>query len=131
MIFFIWSSIQYDDLKDHFDDLLELYHKHFYKTLEELGCDTTPFGFSNFLEVIENDAPYEFIHLLYMTVPIHGRRGEASVDMNKEDWSSMITEDATTIEAKEKIAKIVYEFGKRGWIKKVKKLVDDDEIILL
>lgn len=122
LIFFIFSSIQYSIVKEHYEDLIKLYHEHFFNTLERLGCETTSFEYSKFLERIEEDAPYEFLHLLFMAIPIHGPRGEAAMDMEQEDWTKMLKEGALTEEAKEKISKIVYEFGIRDWIRRIEKV---------
>lgn len=116
LIFFVWSSVQYDVVKEHHDELIELYHKYFCDTLEKLGCDTTPFEMTKFLEMINHHAPSEFFHIVFMATPIQGPRGEFAMKMDEDDMSEMMKTALVTLEAKEKIAQVVYEFGRRGWI---------------
>lgn len=116
LIFFIFSSIRNDILKEHFEEFLRHYHRHFVKKLEDLGCDSKPFEYSKFNEEVQKDAGSEFLHLVLMTVPIQSRRGDLALDLEKEDMSKAVNEDSISHETKEKTAVVVYEFCKRGFI---------------
>lgn len=114
LIFFIFGSCQIDVSRDHFDYLLKYYHSAFVETLVKHGCDSTPFVYRKFLERVNIEAPTELIHSLYLAVPIHGKKGVANVDVTKDDFE---VEGAVTQEAIQKIVYMVYEYGRRGWIK--------------
>lgn len=120
MIFFIWSSIQKNVVLNHYEELIRHYHKYLYDTLKGLGCDTSSFEYAKFLDRIEDDAPYEFTHLLFMAVPIKGPIGESVMNFEVDDWRDMVT--VTSRDAKEQIAFIVEHFGRRGWLRIPKKV---------
>lgn len=119
LIFFIFTSVQYSIIEEHFDELIRWYHKHFYNTLEQLGCETKPFEYSEFLVRLDEDAPCELLHLLFFLIPICARKGESIMNYEEDDFLKMFKEEAITKEAKEKMVKVVCEFGKRGWIRKL------------
>lgn len=119
LLFFIWTSIQYNVLKTNYEELIHFYHNVFVNTLKKFDVDTTVFNSSKFLETIEEDAPFELIHILFMTGVVKGRKEEAALDMTKE-FSKMVEGTSTSDEAKEKMVQIVVEFGKRGWLREPK-----------
>lgn len=114
LIHFIFASCQNKVSGNHLDDLLKYYHTHFIDVLEKLGCNTIPFEYEKFLERVEIEAPAELLHTIVMAVPIQGKKGVANISVDNDDFE---VQGSLTVEAKEKIAHEVYEFGKRGWIK--------------
>lgn len=114
LIHFIFDSCPNHVSRDHLDELLKYYHTLLVEILQELGCDTTEFGYRAFLDRVEIEAPAELIHSIFLAVPILGRKGEANISVENDDYA---VEGAVTQEANEKIAHVLYEFGKRGWLK--------------
>lgn len=120
VIFFIWSSVKIELVLDHFDELLDWYYEHFLQVLEQHGCDTTNFDELTFRERVESDARYEFLHAVGMAVAILAPKGKAAFDLQEEDVNKAFGGTIISQSAKEKIRILVLEFGKRGWIRKVR-----------
>lgn len=114
LIHFIFASCQIDISRNHFEDLIKFYHEHFIDTLKKLHCSTIEFEYDKFLERVEIEAPSEFIHTIFMAVPIQGKKGVANVDVESDKF---VVEGSVTQEVNEKIAHEVNEFGKRRWLK--------------
>lgn len=114
VVFFLWSSVQRELIKEHFDDLLLYYQDIFFSILDGLGCDTSLYE-RNFLDKVATDASEEVLHLLFMSIPIFGRKDEFSVDFTA-DPTEIMKESSVTQEAKDHLLHIMTEFDKRGWI---------------
>lgn len=115
IIFFLFSSVQKQVVKDNFDNLIALYEETFFDVLEDLKCDTSSLQ-RNFLEQAHKDAHSELIHLLFMSLPVFGRKEESILDLDA-DPMDMVKESSVTEAAKEHICFVISEFGRRGWIK--------------
>jgi hypothetical protein len=71
IVFFLFSSVKDDVLKDHYDDLIKLYHQIFMSTLGKLKCVKTPFIFEALQQEIHYEARYsQFVHVAFMLYPI-------------------------------------------------------------
>lgn len=116
VIFFIFSSVQRELVKEHLEDLVQLYEDNFFKFLEDLKCDTSKLE-RNFLKQLDEDAPQELIHLLFMAIPILGPKNEYAVDFEATDPMEMVKESSITQEVNEQIVYTLVEFGRRNWIK--------------
>lgn len=115
MIFFVWSCVKEEIVKEHFEDLVAFYQKQFFTTLQTLGCDLNICEYHNFMEDVDRDAGSEIIHLLFMAVPIFGVKDESAVDFDAE-VIEMIKESSVTPTAKQRIVFLLTEFGRRGWL---------------
>lgn len=115
VLFFIYSSVQEQIVKEHFNDLIAVYQHHFFEVLESLKCDKNLLQI-NFSEQVEMAAKAELEHILYMTIPIFGKQNESSVDTSA-DIQDMVKESSITQETKNRLVYVLTEFGKRGWFK--------------
>lgn len=115
VLFFIYSSVQQQVVKEHVDDLIAVYQAHFFEVLELLKCDKNLLQIS-FSEELKIAAQAELVHIMFMTIPIFGKQNEYSVDLSA-DLQDMVKESSITKEAKNRLFYVLTEFGKRGWIK--------------
>lgn len=115
VIFFLFSSVQRKAIKENLEDLLLFYQECFFAVLEKLKCDTSCLQ-KNFLEQANDDAPLELIHLLFMTIPVFGRKEECTIDYEANPLD-MLKESSVTQDARDHICHVLTEFGKRGWIR--------------
>lgn len=115
LIFFIWSSVQSVVIDDHYEELVKYYHYHFVKILSDFGCDTSPFEYKYFMEQINEDAPYELVHILYMAILIYVDKGENVIDFGRE-VDEFISDEFIGKASVERIEYVIAQFGQRGWI---------------
>lgn len=115
VIFFLFSSVQRQIVKENFDYLISLYEETFFNVLEDLKCDTSSLQ-RDFLEQANKDAHTELIHLLFMAIPVFGRKEESTLDFDA-DPLDMVKESSVTQAARDHICFVVTEFGRRGWIR--------------
>ena len=115
VVFFIFSSVKNEVVKDHYDELVKLYYDTFISNLEELHCDVKPFTWEALLEEIDYVMTHsEFRHLGFMMLPIYAPKG-AVQELDVLTPESMRHETITEVQ-KEKYAFTYTEFAKRGWI---------------
>lgn len=112
MVFFIWCSVQIDVVKKHSDELIQHYHHHFVSILEDFGCDTSPFEYERFLKQLDEDAPQELFHTLYLAAIIYVEKGQNAIDLSSDEFMA----DSIGKNAVERIEYVIDDFGKRGWI---------------
>jgi thiamine kinase-like enzyme len=112
IVFFLYSSVQDDVLKEHYDDLIKLYYQIFISTLEQLKCVTAPFTFEALEKEINNEARYsQFGHVTFMLYPVF--RPQADIPDNTEiNMFNHKIPDAH----KRKFVSVVNEFIKRKWL---------------
>ncbi|XP_066998758.2 uncharacterized protein [Anabrus simplex] len=116
LIFFLLTSASDEVLRDSFDHLLNLYHTNFINTLKRVGCDTSAFSFERFLAEVNEFAPMEFHHILYMLNVIYIDKSEVK-ELSELDGSSDLKFASGSI-CKRKILTLIHEFDKRGWLMK-------------
>lgn len=113
VLFFLWTSVQTKILQNYFESLLEYYHNEFIECLRNLNCNTNLFTFEKFLEEMDFAAPSNFMDIMYMTTfVVFGKKYQNEFDV---DTDNVLKEDVPII-ARDKIAYMVYEYGRRGWI---------------
>lgn len=64
VFFFLWTSVNFNVLKENLDHLLQHYHLWLVNTLENLNVDTMIFGYQSFLDEIQFEAYFEFGHAI-------------------------------------------------------------------
>lgn len=117
LLFYLFTSVQLDVLKEHLDYLLEFYNDQFLKTLKDLSCPTEDFSFGKFMDEIEYNGIYEIFHILYMIFVVFLRRGETVKDVHGEKIpTTCIPKENVSLEARERICWIMKEFDKRKWL---------------
>jgi thiamine kinase-like enzyme len=115
IVFFLFSSVQDDVLRKHYDDLIKLYYQIFISTLEQLKCVTTPFTFEALEEELSNEARYsQFGHVTFMLYPIFIPEAEVR-DITEVGAKMMFNHKIPDIH-KRKFVSVVNEFIKRKWI---------------
>jgi thiamine kinase-like enzyme len=115
IVFFLFSSVKDDVLKDHYDDLIKLYHQIFMSTLGKLKCVKTPFIFEALQQEINYEARYsQFVHVAFMLYPIFIPKAEVR-DITEHDAKMMLSHKIPEAQ-KRKFVFIVNEFIKRKWI---------------
>lgn len=112
VLFFLWSSVQLDILKTNFDYLLSYYHSEFLEHLRKLNCNTSFFTLEKYLEEIDAVASSNFMDIIYMTMFVVFRKKDSD---NDSDDRNVLKEDVP-IAARDKIAYMVCEYGRRGWL---------------
>jgi hypothetical protein len=114
IVFFLFSSVQDDVLRKHYDDLIKLYYQIFISTLEQLKCVTTPFTFAALKEEISNEARHsQFGHVTFMLYPIFFPQTEVQANT---DCDALIFDHKIPDAHKQKFLSLVNEFIKRKWI---------------
>lgn len=113
LLFFLFTSVQYDILKEKLDELLKYYHQHFVKTLVDLGCDTTEFSYNKFMEEIKTFASFEIGHIIFMYLFIVSASKELSV---VDSDPGLIPKEKLSPEARERACWTLLEFEKRKWL---------------
>lgn len=116
LIFFLFSSLQNDVVVKYCDYLIKLYHEKFVKILQELNCSTVEFSYENFVKEIEEEVEGEFIHIVFMFIPIFMPKDKTTEldSLKMEDIMKGV--DAPPKEHIEKLALTIKEFEKRNWI---------------
>lgn len=118
LLFFLFTSVQFDVIKEHLDHLLEFYHANFVKTLEALGCATTDFSEEAFFEELFYFGEYEIHHILFMYLLIVTAKkgGKPPTEEGPPGVPGLPTQDEVPLAVKQKAWWILYEFDKRNWL---------------
>lgn len=118
LMFFLFTSVQFDVLKEQLDYLLEYYHTNFVKTLEDLGCRSTDFSEEKFFEELFYFGEYEIHHILFMYLLIVTAKkgGKPPSEDGPPGVPGLPTPEEVPLEIKEKAWWILYEFEKRNWL---------------
>jgi hypothetical protein len=115
IVFFLFSSVKDHVVKEHYDDLIQLYYKTFTSVLEQLKCDTTPFTFKALQEEIDHEARNsQFAHVSFMLYPIFAPVPEEQ-DFTKIDITTIMGHTISDAH-KQKYTFVVKEFIKRNWL---------------
>lgn len=114
LLFYLFTSVKIDVLKENLDYFLKLYHEHFVKTLEDLQCSTKVFSYENYNDEIQHYATYEIFHILFMLIIVV--MGKKDGPPKKEDAAPVISKDNLSTDIKERVWWIVKEFGQRKWL---------------
>lgn len=117
LLFYLFTSVQIDILKQHLDYLLKFYHEQFIKTLKELRCPTADFSFDQFMDEIRYFGIYEISHIIFMMIAVvFGRKSEPSDNEDGFKHPPLYTKDDMPLELKERTWWVLQEFGKRQWL---------------
>lgn len=110
LLFFLFTSVQFDVLRENLDNLLTFYHEQFTQTLSDLDCYTIDFSYDKFIEEIKHYGKQEIGHILSMLLFIvHGEKSE-----NGDPWFTPI--ENISLEVKEQAWWILQEFENRMWM---------------
>ncbi|GJQ85189.1 hypothetical protein Trydic_g13033 [Trypoxylus dichotomus] len=118
VIFFIYSSVRLDVLKESVDGLIKFYYDNLTETLKRLKCDTTQMTYDLFMEEVTIAAKdTEFAHCLLMLTPIYTIPGEIKDMKNwKPEHMIPVKEDSLHPNYHEKLSVTCLDFAERNWI---------------
>lgn len=111
--YFFCTSVQRVILKDHFDDLLNLYYESFVGILERLDCDATMFTRESFDEELKRQAIDEFSMSALAIKFIHYKvdKGE---EENRELFKNVFANDSDVYEAS--LMEVIDIYKARKWL---------------
>ncbi|XP_072375577.1 uncharacterized protein [Diabrotica undecimpunctata] len=115
--FFLWSSVHLNVLKQNFDELLIYYHTEFTDQLRRLNCNTNLFDIDKFWEELDAVAPSNFMDIMYMTMFVVFGKKDRGDELETDEIVGVVKEDVPKA-ARDKIAFMVSEYGRRKWIEK-------------
>lgn len=112
LLFYLFTSVQIDVLKENLDYFLKFYYEHFLKTLEDLHCPTEHFSYENYTDEIEHYGIFEIFHISFMLiVVVLCKKDDLPTNQNGPPTFSDVP-----IETKERVWWVVQEFEKRKWL---------------
>ncbi|XP_072393445.1 uncharacterized protein [Diabrotica undecimpunctata] len=113
LIFFLFSSVEYNCLKNNLDSLIKYYYEEFMCILKQLDIYTDDFSFENFLEEFRAPGKLAIVRTLFMLpTVIFGKKGKAA---DHEKLNEMTVEDIHPIALKKMILLCV-EAAERDWM---------------
>uniref|UniRef100_A0A6P7HAB1 Uncharacterized protein LOC114348183 n=1 Tax=Diabrotica virgifera virgifera TaxID=50390 RepID=A0A6P7HAB1_DIAVI len=113
-LFLVLTSSETNILVNHFDELMQFYHTHFVKTLEDLQCDSIPFSLLKFIEEIKNECVFEIGHAIqFILFIVTAKKRDEELKLPEE--SDRLVETVSQ-QGKEKVWFILEDFEKRGWL---------------
>ncbi|KAJ9592870.1 hypothetical protein L9F63_015448 [Diploptera punctata] len=114
LIFLLFSSSELGLLQEHYDRLIQHYHKEFTGLLTKLDCGTEMFSYEYFIEELNVCAPQEFFHILFMLNPI------SADPLDIEETSSMnqdsMLKNRGDKNYEKKVKYLVKKFASQGWL---------------
>ncbi|XP_066998747.2 uncharacterized protein [Anabrus simplex] len=113
IIFFLFSSGSTRVKKDFYEHLIQLYYETFTSTLTKMGCDVNVFSYEKFKEEVEEFAPTQFLHILFMIYVIYAEKQSAKNLSDVNDIDSIMQKPSDL--CKVKILEHIQEFERRGW----------------
>lgn len=115
LLFFIFTSVQLNLIKNFFEKFINLYYNEFNYTLLQFGCDLQNYSFKTFQREIDHVAPHELFHIIFMLKPIFSEKGSVeSLDSIKADDFGRI--DNVGNAYSERLKLIVLLFEKNNWL---------------
>lgn len=116
VLFFIWTSVQLQVIKEHFNDLLQYYHLNFLQVLHELECDLIPFSYEQFEKELKLSAENQIMHTLQIAQIVFGKKGEFAIDISANGEKREKTADDISDVIRDRMSLIIQLCGERGWI---------------
>lgn len=115
LVFFLFTSVQIDVLKNNIDYLLDFYYNIFLETLNQFRCPTKDFSIKNFMDEINFYGIHEISHILGMLVfVVLGEKAE-SVAKHGE-LPAFPSKDQIPLDVRKRTCWIFKEFLKRQWL---------------
>lgn len=115
LLFLMYSSVQIDVCDLYSDDLIQIYYQAFIECLVDYNCDVTDYSWELFHKELNDVAPQELYHLIFMLKPIFSEKGtiESLADIKISDFGK--TDNLGKVYV-EKLKQIVVAFAKKGWL---------------
>lgn len=116
LLFFLFTSVQINALKDNIDYFLDFYYKQFAEALNQLHCPTEEFSFEKFMNEISYYGIHELSHILGMLVFVV--LGDKAGSVTKPgELPAFPTKDQISQEVRKRACWIFKEFLKRQWLR--------------
>ena len=117
VVFFLYSSVKTEVLKEGCDYLLRYYYDNFIDWMKKLDCDVKDFSFEGFIEDMKAMVKkFEFFHVMTMLPPIYATSKDTK-DVEQLDMDNLIFVGSQATETcKEKACFVVEDFIQRGWL---------------
>lgn len=116
LLFFLFTGVQIDVLKENVDYFLKFYHEHFVKSLEDLRCPTKEFSYEKYMDEIEHFGIFEIFHILFLFIIVELGKNDGWSKNADGSPSFSFSKDNVSIDIKERIWWSVQEFEKRKWL---------------
>lgn len=118
LVFFLFTSIQMDVLKEKVDVFIDYYYQHFYKCLEQMGCPLDDFSQEKFNEEIEKEAPFTLLHILCMLKVVMTRQDCMPKEFKDMSDKALMNKDLIGADYFVKLREVLILMDKKGWIQK-------------
>lgn len=119
LLFFLFTCVNFEVLKNNLDYFIDYYYKDFVKELEELGCFRAEFTHQMFMDEIYHFGEYELFHITFMLVfVVLGKKSDGPpAEVNTPISLVLPTADKLPYKSKERVWWIIEEFHQRNWLK--------------
>ncbi|XP_018319787.1 uncharacterized protein LOC108733202 [Agrilus planipennis] len=115
VVFFLFTSTHISVLREHFDELVEIYRNQLCNILQHFNCDTKPYrseGFREQMKIIAKAT--EIVHASTMLNVIHAEKGEVK-DMEEIEPDDFLQERHSEI-YKQRLAAIFNICSDKQWV---------------
>ncbi|KAL5278951.1 hypothetical protein ACFFRR_003526 [Megaselia abdita] len=97
VFFFLFSSVEIEVLRNHYQDLLKVYFDSLVDLLQIYGCSTEEYNFDSFLKEVKDIAPLEVPHAIFMLKVVMAEVKVENDDFSKLDESMFMDENANLV----------------------------------
>lgn len=118
ILLFLFTSVENNILHHHFDDLFKYYHDQFYDCLIQFNCpeiNLEKYSWPLFLEEVNDVAPHQLFHILFMLKPIFSERGSIenleNIDVKVFERTDNLGEIYLT-----KLKNVVLTYASKKWL---------------
>lgn len=116
LVFLLFTSVQSEILKEHIDEIIKVYYDSFVDTLKGFNIDLTPYSWSCFMKELNEVAPLEVYHILFMLKVIFVEKGKVTNTIDKFEISDWTRKDLLGKNHQKKLIDIVVLLASKNWI---------------
>ncbi|XP_049766406.1 uncharacterized protein LOC126095697 [Schistocerca cancellata] len=113
LVFFLYTSLQHDLVRNSVDELTDAYYENFVAWLKKLGCNTAVFTKAEFMKEIDRVAPTEIVHILMMLNVICAEEHEK---FPIDDVSDSVPPFSSGEMYRKKVLITLQDYDARGWL---------------
>lgn len=115
LLFFIFTSVQIDLIERFLNDFICIYFKSFKRSLLTFGCSLNDYSEEKFYEELNNVAPHELFHIIFMLKPIFSEKGsiESLDNISVNDFGRTDNIGKTYLD---RLTTAVSVFAKNKWL---------------
>lgn len=116
IVFFLFSSVNTEVLKQYYEYFVKLYHNSFIEALQELNCDTSVFTYDLLCTEIDRCAiTTQITHCMYMLRPLYTDRSKAS-ELDKVSEHDFTDNSKLSPLYQQRTKEAVLAFAERKWL---------------